>query len=359
MKNFITNKIAKPTQFLLSAGFIIGVAVVCYGLYDYVGYHVVALILLFVVSLIAISFDILPVLLSAALSAFIWEFFFIPPRFRLQVSSAEDAILLTMYFVIAMVNAVMTYKVRQIEKVSMKKEEKANIIKLYDTFLNSLSHELRTPIATIIGATDNLQANNKYLTNDNKKQLLAEISKASLRLNQQVENLLNMSRLESGFLKPKRDWCDINEIVYEVVKKLEDNNVSQQIIVSIPQSLPLFKLDKIMLEQIIYNLLNNACVHNDLDCIVSISATNRENVLQIIVEDNGKGFPKEEIDNVFEKFYRLKNANKSGTGLGLSIVKGFTEALGGNVCLQNLLTGGATFKIEIASEASHLKAYHE
>ncbi len=146
-----------------------------------------------------------------------------------------------MYFVIAMINAVLTYKIRQVEKASRKKEEKANTLKLYDTLLNSLSHELRTPIATIIAATDNLHANNNNLTKENKEQLVTEISKASFRLNQQVENLLNMSRLESGFIKAKKDWCDISELIYNTVKKIEENRVTQKITISINPNIPLLK----------------------------------------------------------------------------------------------------------------------
>lgn len=128
---------------------------------------------------------------------------FIPPHFTIHVESTEDAILLIMYFIIAMVNAVLTYKIRQVEKLARLREEKAKAVKLYNTFLNSLSHELKTPIAAIIGATDNLQSGGN-LSEENKAQLVEEIAKASFRLNQQVENLLNMSRIESGFLKPKK-----------------------------------------------------------------------------------------------------------------------------------------------------------
>src|SRR6478672_9547549 len=151
-------------QYLLSVIIIVGAALVCFGFSGLMGYRVVALVLLFSVSVLAVSFDILPVLLSAFLSAFIWDFFFIPPRFTIHVDTTEDSILLIMYFVVAMINAVLTYKIRQIEKSSRQKEEKANAIKLYNTLLNSLSHELRTPIATIIGATDNLQTNSKNLS---------------------------------------------------------------------------------------------------------------------------------------------------------------------------------------------------
>jgi two-component system sensor histidine kinase KdpD len=258
--------------------------------------------------------------------------------------------------VIALINAALTYKIRQVEKASRKKEEKANTLKLYDTLLHSLSHELRTPISTIIAATDNLQSSNDNITKENKDQMVSEISKASFRLNQQVENLLNMSRLESGFIQPKKDWCDMNELIYSTVKKIEQNKIHQKITININPDMPLVKTDKMMLEQIVYNLLNNACLYTKDDSKINIIAINHADVLQVTIEDNGEGFPEEEIGNVFDKFYRLKNAKAGGTGLGLSIVKGFAEALKGNVSLKNVSTGGSKFTIEIPCELSHLKA---
>jgi two-component system sensor histidine kinase KdpD len=260
-----------------------------------------------------------------------------------------------MYFIIALVNAVLTYKIRQIEKVARQKEEKANTVKLYNTLLNSLSHELRTPISTIIAATDNLQEGNSKLNTEHKSELILEIAKAAFRLNQQVDNLLNMSRLEAGFIQPKKDWCDISEIIYDAVKRVESNNVSQQIHISINPGIPLFKLDKGMLEQVLYNLLNNAAIYTNKDCCIRISATSYADILEIVVEDNGPGFPEDEIKHVFDKFYRLKNSAAGGTGLGLSIVKGFVEAQKGSISLENIDTGGAKFTILIKGETSYLK----
>jgi len=354
MQLFI-NRISKGRQFGLSIFLVCAVAAFCFALPAYINYKVVAFILLVTVSLLAMSFDILPVLTAAVLSALIWDYFFIPPHFAFSVGSTEDVILLLMYFIIASVNAVLTFKIRQIEKLARQKEEKANTVKLYNTLLNSLSHELRTPISTIIAATDNLQANNTKLTADNKNELIAEIAKATFRLNQQVENLLNMSRLEAGFIQPKRDWCDITEIIYDAVRRVEENKISQKIIISINPEIPLFKLDKGMMEQIIYNLVNNAAIYTQADCCIKIAAICRSNVLEIMVEDNGAGFPKEEMKNVFDKFYRLKNTGTGGTGLGLSIVKGFVEAQGGSVTLKNVDRGGARFIIHIKAETSHLK----
>ena len=355
MAQLFNNKISKARQYFFSVLLVCAVAAVCYALTGYMGYKVVAFILLLTVSIIAMLFDILPVLLAALLSALIWDFFFIPPHFTLQVGTTEDAILLLMYFVIALVNAVLTYKIRQVEKQARQKEEKAHTVKLYNTLLNSLSHELRTPIAAIIGATDNLQTNSSKLTPQNKNELIAEIAKASFRLNQQVENLLNMSRLDSGIIQPRKDWCDISEVVYDTVKRIEENKIPQQIGININPAIPLFKLDKGMLEQVIYNLLNNATLYTEPGSKIDIMAICHADVLEIIIEDNGKGFPEEEISLVFDKFYRLKNSRTGGTGLGLSIVKGFTEALGGTVRLQNITTGGARFTIDIPAETSYLK----
>jgi two-component system sensor histidine kinase KdpD len=349
--------IIKPKkQYLYSITIVILVSLASFVLSDAVGYKVVALILLLTVSVLAMVFDIFPVLISASLSAFIWDVFFIPPKFTFHVNTTEDTILLVMYFVIALINAVLTYKIRQLEKASRIREEKANSVKLYNTILNSLSHELRTPIAAIIGAADNLQGN-RNLTEENKMLLVSEISKASLRLNQQVENLLNISRLESGHIKPKNDWCDIVELVYSTCKIVEENNPKRNIRISINQDLPLCYLDKGMLEQVIYNLLNNAAIHTDKSTRIDISAVCHADLLQVMIEDNGHGFTEEARKNVFKKFSRDKDRRHSGSGLGLSIVKGFSEALGGTVELQTSRGKGSRFTISIPVKTSFTKIY--
>jgi two-component system, OmpR family, sensor histidine kinase KdpD len=346
MEKFIFNSTNIGRQYLFCVATILLLSFVCFALTGIIGYRVVAFILLLGVSLLAIIFDILPVLASAVLSAFIWDVFFIPPRFTVHVDTTEDTILLIMYFVIAMINAVLTYRIRLVEKASMLKEERANSVKLYNTILNSLSHELRTPIAAIIGAADNLQLNKK-LTEHNKEQLIGEISKASLRLNQQVENLLNISRLESGHVQPKNDWCDVVELLYNIVQRVEESHPQRKINISVNQNMPVCFLDKGMLDQVIYNLVNNAAIHTDTGSAIHISASFHIDLLEVIIEDNGQGFGKKELKTLFDKFSREKPPVSSGSGLGLSIVKGFTEALGGAVSVQKAPAGGAKFTVII------------
>ena len=358
MSKLLINILSKRTQYLYSTLIVLLVSALCFAVSTFISYRVVAFILLLTVSLIAVSFDILPVLLSAILSAFIWNFFFIPPLFTFHIYSTEDTILLTMYFIIAMINGILTTKIRAVEKVARIKEERANSVKLYNTILNSLSHELRTPIATIIGASDNLQIN-QNLTDGNKEQLIVEISKAAVRLNQQVENLLNISRLESGHIQPKRDWCDIVELIYQVTKTVEENNPGRKINVSINPSTPLCNLDKGMLEQVLYNLLNNAALHTPINSKIHISTSCHADVLEIIIEDSGKGFQDVIMRDVFHKFSREQNSKTTGSGLGLSIVKGFTEALDGSVELHKSGLGGAKFIMLFPVKTSYFKAEYE
>jgi two-component system sensor histidine kinase KdpD len=289
-------------------------------------------------------------MLSALLSALIWNFFFIPPTMNFHIGTPEDGLMFLMYFVIASINAVLTYKIREVERKKRDDEERAKALKLYNTLLNSLSHELRTPISTIIGAIDTVKDNQTKLSDSNRNELYSEIEIAGFRLNRQVENLLSMSRLEAGFIKPNKDWCDLNELVFASIKDNKDDLHHHKIEFTPEENLPLFKLDSGLTEQILHNLIHNALEHTPENSTIKIEVTHNKTNCLIQISDNGKGFPENEIDFVFDKFYRLTNTTKSGSGLGLSIVKGFTEAMDGKVYLENLPQGGARFTIEIPCE---------
>ena len=373
MPALLLNKLSRSKQIAFSLILVIVISGICYAFNYIIDYKIVAFILLLTVSFLAVVFDLLPVLLAAIVSALIWNYFFIEPRHTFMIHSVEDTVLLSMYFLVATINGILTYRMRRIEKQAMEKEEKAKTIKLYNTLFNTLSHELKTPIATIIAATDNLKENTKNLTDENKEELVSEISVASLRLNQQVGNLLNMSRLESGNMTLKKDWCDINELIYSVVNRLEENLRHHHVHISIEKNIPFYKLDYVLIEQVIYNLLYNASIYTPEHSDIFISAKNNSdkifvlapskkekselaseiNSLVIQVEDRGTGFPEDELEKVFDRFYRLQNTKTGGTGLGLSIVKGFVEAHDGKVFLENV-PHGARFTIEVPAEVSFI-----
>ena len=352
----ILSQIKIKNQYLISLLSVSIVASLCLFTRNYLEHKVVGYLLLVVVSLLAMFLDILPVLISAVLSALILNFFFIEPYNTFHINSAEDTLLLFLFFLIALINGVLTHKIRKAEKILQIKEVRVSTMKLYNALLDSLSHELRTPISTIMGAIDTIQSKTITISDENKQKLYSEIEKASLRLNHQVENLLNMSRLESGVIQPKMDWCDLKELIYNVLDNLKDDLQFHKIVVNVNENLPLFKLDYGLTEQIIYNLIFNASQYTPKGAKIEIKVEYNPNVdfeynpeksmpCVITIADDGNGFPVEEIDKVFDKFYRLQNSKTGGTGLGLSIVKGFVEAQNGTITLENGEEGGSVFKI--------------
>lgn len=364
MKTFLKQVKAK-NQYLISFLSVSLVSVLCLFTRDFIDYKVIGYLLLVLVSILAIFLEILPVLLAAFLSAVILDFFFIKPYYNFHINSAEDALLLLLFFVIALINAVLTFKIRKAEQVAQVKEAKLNTMKLYNILLDSLSHELRTPISTIMGSIGTLQQSTN-LSEENKNRLLSEMDKASLRLNYQVENLLNMSRLESGYIQPKLDWCDVKELIYNVLYSLNETLLQHKISVKSNDYLPLFKLDYGLMEQIIYNLVYNASQYTPIGAEIKIKIDynpevnltyNDEQIMScvITISDDGNGFPEDEISKVFEKFYRLNNSKTGGTGLGLSIVKGFVEAQHGKIKLQNREEGGAIFTLSFPAEVMQTK----
>ncbi len=326
---------------------------------EVIDYKIIGYLLLFLVSILAIFLEIKPVLIAAVLSAAALDFLFIQPYYTLHIDNAQDALLLLLFFIIALINAVLTYKIKRMQKAIHMKEARANTMKLYNTLLDSLSHELRTPIAAIIGSIDTLQQKNVTLSSDSKDNLFNEIEKASMKLNYQVENLLNMSRLESGYIQPKLDWCDIKEIIYNVCSRLNEELQFHKVAINIEENLPLFKLDYGLMEQVLYNLLYNAAQYTPKGARIQIGArydvdadydTHIDLIKKCIITitDDGYGFPEAEMDKAFDKFYRLQNSKTGGTGLGLSIVKGFVEAQNGTIKLSNAEEGGAVFEMSFA-----------
>ncbi|HLP06184.1 MAG TPA: ATP-binding protein [Paludibacter sp.] len=344
-------------QFVISIISTILVSAVCYSLSNVIGYRTVALILMATVSIQAIFFSLYPVLMAATLSALIWDFFFIPPHFTFHVGSSEDVLMLLMYFVIALINGVLTSKVRALEKLELQKEERHNTIKLYKTLFDSISHELRTPIATIVGASDNLLQKDSNVSDDDKSKLLDEISIAAFRLNRLIDNLLSMQRLESGMLRIKPDWCEINELVNMPLNRLKNELSTHDVKIELQEDFPVFKLDFGLIEQALFNILHNEVLYTPADSRIVVVAKLVENKLSIEISDDGEGFSEEELKHLFTKFYRATAKTAGGTGLGLSIVKGFVEAHGGQVKAENNVPHGAKFMLLIPVETLELQDY--
>lgn len=220
--------------------------------------------------------------------------------------------------------------------------------RLYKTLFNSISHEFRTPIATIVGVSENLLSKQNEKTDRLSQESIKEIHQAAERLNRLVVNLLDMTRLESGMIQPRLDWCDIRDIINEALKNLQGELEGHNVSVEIDESVPLMRLDFGLIEQAFMNLIHNACIHTPPGTDITIRGFLEDgNICVISVADNGPGLPKENTNRIFEKFYRAQNGKTGGTGLGLTIARGFIEAHHGTITARNRTEGGAEFIVRL------------
>ena len=496
-KDPFREKVFKPSftsninEYLITSVLVVLTSVAFYLIKGVIGYQVVSFGLLFLVSILALFFGMGPILMAATLSALIWDYLFIPPQFTFHVGEPLDVLMLIMFFIIAMLNGILTSRVRIQEKKIRIREERTHALyqltrdltmisgieevekiagkyiqkyfnldcaiilknelnqldnkvrhstkielsendisiaawvfkhsakagkytdtlpsgdytfypltgindnmgvivvqhdqvltqgeeqfweallsqisgkyereflrsaarqayilnesdKLYKTLFNSISHELRIPVATIMGASDTLLS--QSYPEETRQRLYSEINIASVRLNRLIENLLNMSRLESGRITPRLDWCDVHDLANKVAENLQEELKSFSLHIVIPGNMPLVMIDFGLIEQVLHNLILNATQNVPIGSNIRLKFFYDNGTLTIQVMDRGQGFPVSELNAVFNKFYRGKDAKAGGTGLGLSIVKGFIEAHKGTVIAENRQNGGAIFTIKI------------
>lgn len=215
---------------------------------------------------------------------------------------------------------------------------------LRSNLLNSVSHELKTPLAIIRAAIDGMGdiARNPYVI---------EIDTAAKRLQRLVDGLLQMTRLEARVVEPNLEWCDVREMVDASIRTAGDALGSHPLGVDVPPDIPLVRTDQALMTQAVANMLHNAAIYSPEASAVEISARHTEQKLRLTVRDHGPGLPAGEESRVFGKFYRAAGTPAGGTGLGLSITRGFVEALGGSVSAWNHPEGGAVFEILLKVEA--------
>jgi two-component system sensor histidine kinase KdpD len=159
-----------------------------------------------------------------------------------------------------------------------------------------------------------------------------------------------MSRLESGRITPRLDWCDIHDLINKVSESLQDELKPFNLHVVIPEDMPFVKIDFGLMEQVLYNLIYNSTQYASGSTNIRVKAFYDNGIMTLQVMDRGPGFPSKEISLIFNKFYRVEGSKAGGTGLGLSIAKGFTEAHNGTISVENRQNGGAKFTIRIPTE---------
>jgi two-component system sensor histidine kinase KdpD len=225
--------------------------------------------------------------------------------------------------------------------------------KLRNALLSSISHDLRTPLASILGSVTTLNSP-ASLADTTRRDLQVTIQEEAERLNRFVGNLLDMTRLEAGALQLNRDWVEVGEIVGAALRRVRPLLKSRNIELDIEPKLPLLRIDFTLMEQCLFNLLDNAAKYSPEDSIVRVEAHREGSEVVIVVTDEGPGIPPEDLERIFDKFYRVRAGDRqiAGTGLGLSICRGIVEAHGGSIAARSpAIDGhGASFLVRLPIE---------
>ncbi|TAJ34964.1 MAG: two-component sensor histidine kinase, partial [Reyranella sp.] len=209
--------------------------------------------------------------------------------------------------------------------------------RLRASMLTSVSHDLRTPLASIIGALSSLRSYAERYDPSAREELLSTAQAEAERLDRFVGNLLDMTRLDAGAVAPKREAVEVGDLVSTSLRRagplLRDHVVES----AVPADLPPLQLDFVLAEQVLFNLLDNAGKYAPTGGRIAIEARRSGNCVEIVVRDEGPGLPEADLDRIFDKFYRADagDRRRAGTGLGLAIARGFVEAMGGTLTAAN------------------------
>lgn len=243
-----------------------------------------------------------------------------------------------------------------IERARMAEQARqAQILQATERFqtalLNSISHDLRTPLVSILGALTSLQEDDFVLDKNARQTLLETARSEAERLNRLVRNLLDMTRIEAGKVKVNKEPCEVQDVVNAALERFARQLKERPVTVKVDPGLPLVSMDFVLIEQALVNILDNAIKYSPADSPIEVHAYAEVGDLVIKVLDQGIGIPPEDLGRVFDKFYRvLRPGNVGGSGLGLTISKGFVEAHGGHIQARNRPGGGTIITVTLPME---------
>lgn len=225
--------------------------------------------------------------------------------------------------------------------------------RLRNSLLSAISHDLRTPLATIIGSATALLEDEGHLRQADKQELSKAIVDEAERMSNLVNNILDMAKLEAGILELNKQWHPLEEIVGTVLTRLQKHLSGRSVSVKLPPGIPMVFVDAVMIEQVLINLLENAIRYTPAQSALEITAALTEHAAEIAVADHGPGIPKGQEERLFEKFYQTRHeAAQSGVGLGLAICRAIVEVHGGRIFAHNRAEGGAVFSFILPLDQS-------
>ena len=311
----------------------------------------IAMVYLLAVVVVAVRFPQGPAVAASIMCIIAFDVVFVPPRGRFTIDDAQYALTFVIMLAVALVISRLVRNIRREATERAALEIDAETERIRSALLASISHDLRTPLAVMVGASSSLAERGEALEPDERKALAASVFGQAREMSEHVAKILQMTRLETGAIRIERDWASLSEIVATVLARLDERLAQHRVIVELPDDLPLVRVDATLIEQTVANLLENCARHTPPGTVVRVRAQPGPDEVKVTVEDYGGGLSPDELERVFAKFNRgAVEGGGTDIGLGLAICRAIVRLHGGRAWAERVSGGGTAFHFTLPIE---------
>jgi two-component system sensor histidine kinase KdpD len=308
----------------------------------------VAMVYLLAVVIVALACSRGPAIVATVLAVAIFDWLFVPPQGAFTVQDTQYVLTFVIMLAVGLIISRLKRNLRTHADEQAKLEAAAQTERVRSTLLASISHDLRTPLAVMTGASSTLAERGERLSAGEREALARSIYEQAREMSERVAKLLQMTRLEAGGIALERDWASLAEIAAAVLSRLRERLAGHRVVLELPEDLPLLRVDAALIDQVLSNLLENAARYTPPATVVRLRARREAHELVVSVEDFGPGLPAGDIERVFAKFeHGSPEAKAGGMGLGLAICRAIVGLHGGRIWAEKLPLGGSAFRFTV------------
>jgi len=308
----------------------------------------VAMVYLLAVVFVAYRFARGPAVLTSIASVAAFDVLFVPPRGTFSVHDLQYLLTFAIMLVVGLLISGLMDRVRRQAAERATLEITSETERIRSALLASISHDLRTPLAVMAGASSALAASGERMSAEERSALARSVFEQARDMSDHVASVLQMARLETGAIELERDWVALPEIVASVLDRLRERLAAHRVLLDLPGDLPLVRGNAALIEQALTNLLENAARHTPAGTVVRVRARQEDGQIVVSVEDFGPGLPDGDLEQLFAKFqHGARELSGGGTGLGLAICRAIVRLHGGRVWAERVPGGGAALRFTL------------
>jgi two-component system sensor histidine kinase KdpD len=311
----------------------------------------IAMVYLLAVVVVALRYSRGPAIATTVLSVAAFDFLFVPPQGTFTVDDLQYLLTFAIMLAVGLIIVGLKDGLRRQAAAQAQLNTRAETERIRSALLASISHDLRTPLAVMSGASSSLAESGERMSADERRALARSVFDQARQMSAHVDKVLQMTRLDAGAIELERDWDSLGEIAGAVLRRLADHAASHRIVVDLADDLPLLRVDAALIDQVLANLLENALRHTPPGTVIQLRARRIGDEVVVSVEDFGPGLPDEAIERLFDKFHRASTeGSTAGMGLGLSICRAIVSLHGGRVWAERISGGGLAFRFSLPIE---------